>query len=212
MLNSTNWVGYISAVALIALSFAAVLLAPKHPGARQGAEAQLPPIVPANIQLGFVGTHTFGLWTLICENVQPQTVAGSPPAQPRRICRANAQKRVRANNQVLLAAGFNVLYAGPQKLPAVLFRLPPSASAGDHVNFSIDDNAMFQAPMSHCTQNECIVQGMLPPQALAQLKTGRTLSLIYTAKIKEQNRSVRVDQLLHGFRESFDALTKATGS
>ncbi len=212
MLNSTNWVGYISAVALIALSFAAVLLAPKHPGASQGTAAQLPPIEPANIQPGFVGTHTFGLWTLICENVQPPTVAGSPPAEPRRICRANAQKRVRANNQVLLAAGFNVLYAGPQKSPAVLFRLPPSASAGDHVNFAVDDNAMFQAPIGHCTQNECIVQGMLPAQALAQLKTGRTLSLIYTAKINEQNRAVRVDQLLHGFRESFDALTKATGS
>ncbi len=211
MLNSTNWVGYISAVALIAISFAAVLLAPKHRNAQQTAEAQLPPIIPANVQPGFLGTHTFGFWTLICENVQPQAAAGTPPEQPKRICRSNAQKRVRSNNQVMLAAGFNVLYAGPQKSPAVLFRLPPSASAGDHVDFAIDDNTMFQAPMGRCTPKECIVQGMLPAPALAQLKTGRTLSLIYTAKINQQNRPIRVDQLLHGFRESFDALTKATG-
>ena len=211
MLTSTSWVGYISAIALIAVSFTAVLLAPKRHGAPQTSEAQLPPIIPANVQAGFTGTHTFGLWTLICENVQPQAAAGAPPAQPKRICRSNAQKRVRSNDQVMLAAGFNVLYAGPQKSPAVLFRLPPSAKAGDHVDFAIDNNSMFQAPMGRCTPNECIVQGMLPAQALAQLKTGRTLSLLYTANINQQNRTVRVDQLLHGFRESFDALTKATG-
>ena len=212
MLNSTNWVGYMSAVALIAVSFAAVFLAPKHQGVRQTAETQLPPIIPAKIESGFLGTHTFGFWTLICENVQPSAAAGAPQVQPKRICRANAQKRVRSNNQVMLAAGFNVLYAGPQKTPAVLFRLPPSAGAGDHVDFAIDNNTMFQAPMGRCTPSECIVQGMLPAQALAQLKTGRTLSLIYTVNINQQNRAVRVDQLLHGFRESFDALTKAAGS
>lgn len=210
MLNSTNWVGYFSAVALIAISFAAVLLAPKHQGVRQGTEGELPPIVPANVQPGFVGTHTFGLWTLVCEDVKPQLPAGAPPAEARRICRANAQRRVEANNQVLLAAGFNVLFAGPQKSPAVLFRLPPSAKAGDHIDFAIDDNTMFQAPMGRCTPNECIVQGMLPPEALAQLKTGRVLSLVYTVTIKDHTQSVRVDQLLYGFRETFDALTKAT--
>ena len=66
--------------------------------------------------------------------------------------------------------------------------------------------------MGRCTANECIVQGILPPQALAQMKTGRVLSLIYTATINQQPRPVRVDQLLHGFPESFDALTKASGS
>ena len=213
MLNSTNWVGYISAVTLIALSFAAVFLAPKHHNPGQAAAPQLPPIIPAaSVDATFIGTHTFGFWTLVCENVHPPVAAGAPPAPDRRICRSNAQKRVRANNQILLAAGFNVLYAGPTKQPAVLFRLPPSASAGDHVDFAIDDNTTFQAPMGRCTANECIVQGILPAQALAQMKTGRVLSLIYTATINQQPRPVRVDQLLHGFPESFDALTKASGS
>jgi invasion protein IalB len=212
MLNSTNWVGYISAITLIAISFAAVVLAPKHHNPGQAAAPQLPPIIPATVDANFMGTHVFGLWTLVCENVHRPAAAGAPPAPDRRICRSNAQKRVRANNEILLAAGFNVLYAGPTKQPAVLFRLPPSASAGDHVDFAIDDNTMFQAPMGRCTPSECIVQGILPAEALAQMKTGRVLSIVYTANIDQRPQPVRVDQLLHGFPESFDALTKATGS
>jgi invasion protein IalB len=213
MLNSTNWVGYISAVTLIAISFAAVFLAPKPRGPGQIAAAQLPPIMPAAaaIDTNFVGSHTYGLWTLVCENVRAPAAAGAPPAAGRRICRSNAQRRVRANNQVLLAAGFNVLYAGQARAPAVLFRLPPTAKAGDHVDFAIDENKAFQAPMGRCTEKECIVQGILPAEALEQMKTGKTISIRYTAQINQQPRPVRVDQLLHGFPESFAALTKATG-
>ena len=227
MLNSTNWVGYISAVTLIAVSFAAAFLAPRQPTPGQIAgspgaaapgtaatpqAAQLPPIFPATVDANFSGTHAFGLWTLICEMVHPPAAPGAlaAPAE-RRICRVNAQKRVRANNQVLLAAGLNVLYAGPTKEPAVLFRLPPTASAGDHVDFAIDNNTAFQAPMGRCSPNGCIVQGILPLEALAQMKTGKVISIVYTANIDQKSRSVRVDQLLYGFPESFDALTKASG-
>lgn len=224
MLNSTNWVGYISAITLIAVSFAAAFLAPKQPapaqitaaGATPGAaappRAQLPPIFPATVDASFSGTHVFGLWTLICEMVHPPAAPGALAAPPeRRICRVNAQKRVRANNQVLLAAGLNVLFAGPTKEPAVLFRLPPTASAGDHVDFAIDNNTTFQAPMGKCSSNGCVVQGILPLEALAQMKTGKMISIVYTANIDQKARTVRVDQLLYGFPESFDALTKASG-
>ncbi|MBI1211708.1 MAG: hypothetical protein GC190_09620 [Alphaproteobacteria bacterium] len=221
MLNSTNWVGYISAVTLIAVSFAAAFLAPKHqqqqpapgPGPSPSAaeitapQAQLPPIQPATVDAKFMGTHTFGLWTLVCENVH----SPSAPGTERRICRSNAQKRVRANNEVLLAAGFNVLYAGPNREPAVLFRLPPTANASDHIDFAIDDNTTFQAPMGRCSPSGCIVQGILPAEALAQMKTGRILSVIYTATVNQEPRRIRVDQLLYGFPESFEALTKAKG-
>jgi invasion protein IalB len=218
MFNSTNWLGYVSAIVLIAVSFAAAFLAPKRPAPGQIAPTapqamQLPPIFPAaTIDANFSGTHAFGLWTLICEMVHPPAAPGALTAPPeRRICRVNAQKRVRANNQILLAAGFNVLYAGPTKEPAVLFRLPPTASAGDHVDFAIDDNTTFQAPMGKCSPNGCVVQGILPAQALAQMKTGKVLSIVYTANIGGQMKSVRVDQLLYGFPESFDGLTKASG-
>lgn len=223
MLNSTNWVGYISAITLIAVSFAAAFLTHKQPQPGQPSPGlgpaaveitappstaeELPPILPADVDPTFMGTHAFGYWTLVCENVHSPAMAGVE----RRICRSNAQKRVRANDQVLLAAGFNVLYAGPNKEPAVLFRLPPSASAGDHVDFAIDDNTTFQAPMGRCSADGCIVQGILPAQALAQMKTGHTLSIIYTASVNQGARAVRVDQSLYGFPESFDALTKAKG-
>jgi hypothetical protein len=52
---------------------------------------------------------------------------------------------------------------------------------------------------------------MLPAQALAQMKTGKVLSIVYTANVDEKPRQVRVDQLLYGFPESFEALTKASG-
>ena len=210
MLNSTNWLGYISAIMLIGISFAAVFLAQSLPGARQVGPLQLPPIIHLEVDASFTGNHTFGFWTLVCENVKPHMPAGAPAVAARRICRTNAQKRVQSNDQILLAAGFNVLFVGPEKQPGVLFRLPPSASAGDHINFAVDKNAMFQAPLGRCSADECIVQGMLPPEALDQMKVGSTLTVIYTASIDDKNRAIQVEQSLHGFRESFDALTKAT--
>ena len=188
MLNSTNWVGYLSAVMLVGVSFAAVFLGNK-PGAGDMT------VVDAN----FLGTQSFGAWTLVCESLQPRPAPGAAAAAPRRICRSNAVKRVRVNGKNLLAAGFNVMYAGPIRGPAVLFRLPPAASAGDHVDFAIDNNTMFEAPMGRCNDNECIVQGVLPSEALAEMKAGRILSLMYTATVGQETRNVRVDQVLDGF-------------
>jgi hypothetical protein len=42
------------------------------------------------------------------------------------------------------------------------------------------------------------------------MKAGKTLSLIYTIKDRQQqDKKVRVDQLLHGFSQSYDAMTRA---
>jgi hypothetical protein len=42
------------------------------------------------------------------------------------------------------------------------------------------------------------------------MRAGHTLSLIYTVKDRQQqDKKVRVDQLLHGFRQSYDAMAKA---
>jgi invasion protein IalB len=210
MFDSTNLVGYISAILLIAVSFAAVFVGAKREGAHLAGPTVAAPVTAIPVDANFIGNHTYGFWTLVCDMVRPRAAPGAT-AEPRRICRTNAQKRVQANEQILLAAGFNVLLVGPQKEPGILFRLPPTASAGDHVNFAIDANTMFAVPMGRCTDNECIVQGMLPAEALEQMKTGKTITVIYTAAIKAQNREIRVEQPLHGFPESFDALTKASG-
>ena len=45
------------------------------------------------------------------------------------------------------------------------------------------------------------------------MKAGKTLSLIYTIKDRQQKeKKVRVDQLLHGFPQSYDAMSRAITS
>ena len=197
MFASTNWVGFAAALVLILLSLAAVFFS--------GHLSRLPPISDARIEPGFVGQQKFGLWTLICENV----VAPGATA-PTRLCRSNARMTVRGpNNTPLLAAGFNIVMMKSQPSAGMLFRLPPTAAAADTASFSIDKNSLFKAPLK-CSQTECLAQGALPKEAIEQMRAGQTLSLIYTIKDREQKpRQVRVDQLLHGFRQSYDAMTRA---
>ena len=209
LFDSTNWIGYGAAIVLIAVSFAAAFFV-KAPAPRPSA-LQLPPIAKADIQPGFVGSQAFGLWTLICQDLEaPATAPAEDETAPKRLCRTNAQLTVRGpNNAMLLAAGFNVVMMDTQPMPAIVFRLPPSARAAGHANFAIDDNTMFEAPL-RCGEKECLVQGALPAEALEQMRAGRTLSVVYTVKDRQQqDKKVRVDQLLHGFRESYDAMTRA---
>lgn len=214
MLNSTNWVGYASALVLVIISAAAVLLAPSREERRA---RPLPPIVPMEqVPANYIGNHAFGLWTLVCSNEktpQPAPQPGVVPPAPevKRVCRSNAQSIVRGpNNQNLLAAGFNIMLSGPQKTTAILFRLPPAAKAANQINFGVDQNPMFKASPMRCSQKDCIVVGNLPEQALAQLKTGKVLTVVYTANVGQQKRPVRVTHSLHGFREAYDALVKAS--
>jgi invasion protein IalB len=211
LFESTNWIGFAAAGLLVLISVAAIYWA-AAPGTPAKRELKLPPIANADIKPGFTGKQAFGLWTLVCQDMKPQATpaaAGTEPA-PKRMCRTNAQMTVRGpNNAVLLAAGFNVVVMDTKDTPAILFRLPPAAAAGKNANFVIDKNTTFQAPL-RCSQKECLVQGALPAEALDQMKAGHTLSLIYTVKDKkQQEKKVRVDQLLHGFRQSFDAMTRA---
>lgn len=209
LFESTNWIGYAAAVVLVIVSFAAVYFA-SQPVSRQSA-IQLPAITDVDVKPGFVGRQPFGLWTLFCENLKaPETAPPEGQPRPKRVCRTNARMTVRGpNNALLLAAGFNVVMLDTTKTPGILFRLPPSARAAANANFAIDKNTMFKAPL-RCSQTECLLQGALPPEALEQMRSGHTLSLIYTIKDREQkNKTVRVDQLLHGFRQSYDAMTRA---
>ncbi|MDZ4868327.1 MAG: invasion associated locus B family protein [Alphaproteobacteria bacterium] len=212
-LFDSNVVRYAGIGALVVIAFAAIFWASSTGTGPSGPQAvRLPPIANANIQPGFVGSQPFGLWTLSCQNMKPSATppAAGQEAPPKRICRTNARMTVRGpNNAILLAAGFNVLMMDTKKVPAIMFRVPPSASAADSANFMIDEKTMFKAPL-RCTKTECIVQGALPPEALAQMKAGKTLSLIYTIKDRQQqDKKVRVDQLLHGFSQSYDAMTRA---
>lgn len=203
LLETSTLVGIAAVAALIWVSVVAIQWSREHrPGP---ASIRLPPIQNVDIAPGFVGKQTFGLWTLSCHNVQrPDDPTG------KRLCLTNARMTVRGpNNTAVLAAGFNVVMMNTQPAPGILFVLPAGARASDKVSFAIDQNEAFNAPVK-CNAKQCLVQGALPAEAVEQLRTGRTLSLVYTIKDKQQqDRKVRVDQLLHGFRQSFDAMARA---
>lgn len=213
LLLSNKWIG-LGAVAVVALISLAAVFWASTPGPQGVREIKLPPIAEAKIDPGFVGNQPFGLWTLVCQNVKPPATAPEAGKEvPKRMCRTNARMTVKGpNNAVLLAAGFNVVMMDTRPTPAILFRLPPAARAATTATFVIDKNTSFKAPL-RCSQRECLVQGALPPDALEQMKAGKTLSLIYTVKDRQQKeKKVRVDQLLHGFPQSYDAMSRAITS
>jgi invasion protein IalB len=203
LFETSTLVGIAAVAALIWVSVLAIQLSRES---RQGPSAvRLPPIQDVNIEPGFVGKQTFGLWTLSCHNVQRPG-----DTEAKRLCLTNAKMTVRGpNNTAVLAAGFNVVMMNTQPAPGVLFVLPLGAAASDSVSFAVDQNPAFEAPIK-CNEKQCLVQGALPAEAIEQLRTGRTLSVVYTIKDKQkQDRKVRVDQLLHGFRQSYDAMARA---
>ncbi|MCE9521434.1 MAG: invasion associated locus B family protein [Alphaproteobacteria bacterium] len=205
LFESNRWMAFAAAFVVIIISAAAIVFA-----SRPSLTPPLPPIKSAQIAPGFVGKHQFGLWMLVCET--PPPAAAETPV-PKHLCRANARMTVRTpnSNTPMLAAGFNIIMADTQASPGLLFRLPPAARAAGTINFFIDANTTFQAPL-RCSQQECFAQGAVPPAAIEQMRNGRTLSLVYTVKDRQQKDiKVRVDQLLHGFRQAYDGMVKAMG-
>ena len=203
LLESRTWVGILAAAALIAVSLATYYFT-RHGGG--GSQAMnLPPIQHVDVPPGFVGDQAFGLWRLSCRNGSAQGASAV-----KHFCRTNARMIVAGpNNTPVLAAGFNVVMASNHDGPAILFVLPLAARVAKTANFAIDKNPAFEAPIA-CTDKQCVVQGALPAEAIEQLRSGKTLSLVYTVKDREQkDRKVRIDQLLHGFRQSYDAMAHA---
>jgi invasion protein IalB len=203
---SMIWGGLAAAAVVILLTVAAMMNAANR--GDTGKDGVLPPIQAVKIEPGFTGKQAFGLWTLICEDVPPK--ADAPAAAPVRFCRTNARLLVRnIENIAMLAAGFNVIMTKSQATPGIIFRLPPAAKAAATINFVIDDNPMFEAPL-RCNDKECTAQGALPADAVEQMRTGKTLAVMYTVKDgSNQDKKVRVEQRLHGFKESFDAMARA---
>jgi invasion protein IalB len=207
-----GWPAYAGGAAVL---LAVTLIAVFWSGGRsadQVAQDNLPPVQTADIPPGFVGEQPFGAWKLVCQNVQAPAAAAAS-SSPKRLCRTNARTVVNGpNNQKLLAAGFNVLMIDTVSHPAIMFRLPVGAQAATSIGFAIDKNTIFTAPLK-CSKKECVAQGALPAEALEQMRAGQKLMVIYTIKDKEaKERKVRVDQMLYGFPQAFDAMQAAMAS
>jgi invasion protein IalB len=206
--QTSTWVGVVAIGMLVLVSLAAAFWASNRRPAEQSA-VQLPPVKEVKIEPGFVGNQKFGFWTLQCENIEP--AADDRPGK--RVCLTNANTLIAGpNNKPVMAAGFNIVMMNTQPVPGALFKLPPSASASTSVQFSIDKNTFFTAPLT-CSEKQCLAQGALPAEAVDQLRKGHTLTLTYEIKDRaDRNRKIRVDQLLHGFRQSYDAMAAAMKS
>ncbi len=205
LFETSTLVGLAAVAALIWVSVLAYQWSRETRPEQTATAQRLPPVQDVAIEPGFVGKQAFGLWTMSCHNVQkPGEAVG------KRLCLTNAKMIVRgANNTSVLAAGFNIVMMNNQPAPGILFVLPLGARASESVSFAIDKNAAFKAPIK-CNAKQCLVQGALPAEAVEQLRAGQTLSLVYTVKDRQlKDRQVRVDQLLHGFRQSFDAMSRA---
>ena len=207
-----GWPAYAGgAVVLLAVTLIAIFWSGGR-STEEIAQENLPPVQTADIPPGFVGEQPFGAWKLVCQNVQAPAAAAAA-SSPKRLCRTNARTLVNGpNNQKFLAAGFNVLMIDTVNHPAIMFRLPLGARAATSIGFAIDKNTIFTAPLK-CSKKECVAQGALPAEALEQMRAGQKLMVIYTIKDKEQKeRKVRVDQMLYGFPQAFDAMQTAMAS
>jgi len=207
-LSRLGWPAFAGMGVMLLLGVMAFYLTGTHHSSR--GQPKLPPIPQVNISPGFVGELPIGAWKLVCQDLQQTPAAASGP---KRLCRTNARVLVKGKgDQQILAAGFNVLMIDTVDHPAIMFRLPLGARVAPSIGFAVDKNTLFTAPL-RCSDKECVAQGALPADALDQMKSGKTLVLIYTVKDKDQkDRKIRVEQMLYGFPEAFAAMSVAMAS
>jgi invasion protein IalB len=96
---------------------------------------------------------------------------------------------------------------GADRKPYVILNVPAKAKEGKLVNFQIDENLMFSAPIGDCPGATCIVQGELPAEALTQMQAGKELRLRLYPDGGEG--PLDIGYPLHGFKESYLAMAFA---
>lgn len=214
---STNWVGYISAGCLVALSFLAVFLVKRNKDLPQ----VLPPIATIDVQSGYVGQHDFGAWRLICNPVAPaQTPAGAANAQvaaapelstadqssPR--CHMRSQLAMKQGEALQVLAATYVFFRSGETEPNIAIILPAAAKAGKVVHFGVDENKAFESAIVECNEKQCITRGQLPDGAIGLFLGGRELRIRFTVA---ENRTPVFPMKLHGFKEAYAGLRSGLG-
>jgi invasion protein IalB len=220
-----NWVAMVSLTLLLAVFIAGVSMrpGPEHWPRPASGRAQLPPVMAFTPGPDFAGEHKYGLWTLYCRPGAPGADMGAAPAAPANPdlsadvpasiaaalrCVAHARIQVKAEGQApRVLAEFNVFMVGPDRKPYVILNVPAKAKDGKLINFQIDDNLMFSAPVGDCAGASCVVQGELPAEALTQMQAGKELRLrLYPSGGEEP---IDFGYPLHGFKESYLAMAFA---
>jgi invasion protein IalB len=220
-----NWVAVASFALLLASFIAGVSTrpGPEHWPRPPSARNQLPPVIAFTPGPDFSGEHKYGLWTLYCRPGAPGAEIGTAPAAPAAPdlsadvpasiaaalrCVAHARIQVKAAGQApRVLTDLNVYAVGADRKPYLIMTVPAGAKDGKLVNFQIDDNAMFSAPIGECSQTTCNVQGELPQAALDQMLSGKEFRL----RLYPPGTDGPIDfgYPLHGFKESYQGLAFA---
>lgn len=193
----------IAIVCGLALIGAWILGMASLPQRQKPGAASLSPVLHFTPPAGFVGSHTYGLWTLTCG--QP-TAATSATGQENPRCHMQGMINARrADKSIVSLVAIRIVRAGPQNVPFLVIYLPIGSKGDGSILFAVDNNNAFRAPVKACAQTTCRIESRLPADALNQFLIGKTLKLQMAGPSPEQ--PARFAYPLHGFRESFDALT-----
>lgn len=225
MNSLANWVAIASLALMMTAFFVGVGTrpGPEHWPSPPSSRSQLPPVISFTPGPDFSGEHKYGLWTLYCRPGSPGADIGTAPAAPAAPdlssdvpasiaaalrCVAHASIQVKAAGQApKVLTDINVYSVGPDRKPYLILTVPVGAKEGKLVNFQIDANQMFSAPIGECSATTCSVQGELPQPALDQMLAGKEFRLrLYPPG---PDGPIDFGYPLHGFKESYQALAFA---
>ena len=96
--------------------------------------------------------------------------------------------------------------AGTQK-PVLVMLLPPQSKGDAGLILWVDDKEKAKVEIGACNEKQCLVRAAIPDQLLQQMLAGKTLSL---ALPLPDNKRVKLDVPLQGFKVSWEALGRAS--
>lgn len=214
---STNWVGYVSAGCLVALSFLAVFIVKRN----RELPPVFPPILEIDVQEGYTGQHDFGAWRLVCtaetpapaagEAANPAPEAGSDLAASQKDaprCHVRSQLAMRQGDKIETLAAAYIFFRPAMTQPHIAIVLPAAAKGGKSVFFGIDENKAFESPLVGCSEKQCITRGQLPEGAIEQFQSGQEFRIRFTMP---DNRTPVFPMKLYGFKEAYRGLQRSLG-
>jgi invasion protein IalB len=80
---------------------------------------------------------------------------------------------------------FRVVIPSPSKPPVMLVQLPLGILLQPGLRLKVDDGKVFSFAVQTCEQRGCVVTAPLPPELLALMKSGKTLSVSFTSVANE---------------------------
>ena len=157
---------------------------------------------------GFQGVAEFGAWRLICA---PAGGNGTAAEESAGTCRVNQEVAIgeepRTPKDVVVAANIGIL--GPEKLPALVLRLPATSRRGDTIGLRLENGYEVKTSVRDCTKEQCLAAGNLSQDDWNRLRAS------YTGQIRlpaVNGQLVLIDLKFEGLAAALAAMQKAQAS